>query len=265
MNPKTIDTIVKIVDTLKAQGWNVPPDVDAMARLQKLKKLRQSGAIKADVINRDEIEARLIAVISKNQRAQLNKLLELLGNPLQLYNVPNEFWENEGRKLQRDVEPILIDIYLQQAKLLMDEVHIGIDWGMVNVNAARWANKYTYDLVKGITNTTLKGLQETIPQFYEQGWNLGQLRTSLERWYSPARAEMIAITETTRAASEGERQLVSEIQKETGIELIAIWNTSNDDIVCDICGPRNDQPITDGMYPPAHVGCRCEVSHRLPE
>jgi len=120
MNPKTIDTIVKIVDTLKAQGWNVPPDVDAMARLQKLKKLRQSGAIKADVINRDEIEARLIAVISKNQRAQLNKLLELLGNPPQLYNVPNEFWENEGRKLQRDVEPILIDIYLQQAKLLMD-------------------------------------------------------------------------------------------------------------------------------------------------
>jgi hypothetical protein len=148
---------------------------------------------------------------------------------------------------------------------MMREVSIGVDWGLVNTNAVSWADKYTFDLVRGIGQTTMAGLQQTIPQFYEQGWNLGQLRTALERWYSPARAEMIAITETTRAATEGERQIVAEIERQSGIEMIPIWKTSKDERVCPICSPRDNKPIDDGMYPPAHPNCRCWITHRIKE
>ena len=39
--------------------------------------------------------------------------------------------------------------------------------------------------------------------------------------------------------------------------------TANDERVCPICSPRDNQVITDGIYPPAHPRCRCVVGYEL--
>ena len=52
-----------------------------------------------------------------------------------------------------------------------------------------------------------------------------------------------------------------------GIEMIEVWNTNNDELVCDICEPLNQKEKGDGWDesdgPPAHVRCRCWTNHEL--
>jgi len=81
--------------------------------------------------------------------------------------------------------------------------------------------------------------------------------------FGAERAEIIAITETTRAAVEGERGVIAELEQH-GIRMYPVWMTRNDELVCPICAPRNGKPIqpgneTNGEYPPAHPRCRCGV------
>jgi hypothetical protein len=84
------------------------------------------------------------------------------------------------------------------------------------------------------------------------------------RTFGPVRAEMISVTEITRAASQGEQQVAKELA-DAGINMIPIWQTNEDEIVCEICMPRNEQEITDNFYPPAHPRCRCWVNYKLPK
>lgn len=218
-----------------------------------------------DIINRDELERRLARVVGKDLRGELDKLLGLMGDPPDINRIPRDYWQNGWRSIQKDVEPILLDVYLTQAESLMGAVGIGIEWDLINRTASDWARSHTESLLKELFNRRYEHLNTTIPRFYEEGWNLGELRKELEHWYSPQRAEMIAITETTRAAVEGERAMVDELTKETGVAMIPIWQTANDERVCPICGPKHGKPITDGKFPPAHPNCRCWVTYEFPK
>ena len=215
------------------------------------------------ITNRAEIERNLARLIGRHQQAELRKLLNLLGDPPRIENVPPEYWENGWRSLQTQIEPELINIYMNQAEAMLGTISVGVDWTLINTTAANWASTYTFDLVRRLTETTRLGLQQTIPRFYADGWNLGQLRTTLSRWFSPIRAESIAITETTRAAVEGEKALVDLLQKESGLEMIPIWQTNMDERVCPLCGPRHGRPITDGKFPPIHPRDRCWVTYEF--
>lgn len=216
-----------------------------------------------DVLNREELERKLARIVGRDLRRELDRLLDYLGDPPDMRNIPHEYWQNGWRDIQRDVEPILVDIYLQQAEAIMGDVGIGIEWDMVNTTASNWARRHTEQTLSQLFNTRYEHLNESIPRFYEEGWNLGQLRTDLERWYSPVRAEMIAVTETTRAAVEGERAFVAELEKESGLRMVPIWQTAHDDITCLICKPKHGKEITDGKFPPAHPRCRCWVTYEF--
>lgn len=219
--------------------------------------------------DRNELERRLARVLSRGLRAEMGKLLDLLGDPPDLSRVPYEYWQTGWKDIQRDIEPILVDTFLAQAESLMGTVTIGADWGRFNVIAADWARTYTYDLVKDIEGTTRGALerllQKDIPGYFEEGLTSRELARRLEAQFGAVRAEMIAVTETTRAAVEGERAYVAELVKETGKEMIPIWLTSNDERVCPICNPRNEKPITGGDFPPAHPRCRCGVAWEWPK
>lgn len=218
-----------------------------------------------DIVNRAELERKLARVIGKQQQAEFRKLMNLLGDPPRIENVPHEYWENGWRSLQKEVEPVLLDIYMSQAEAMLGTISAGVDWTLINTTAANWASTYTYGLVRELTEKTRAGLQTIIPRFYQDGWDLGQLRKALSRWYSPVRADMIAITETTRAAVEGEKAVVDLLQSESGIVMIPIWQTNQDERVCPLCGPRHGKPITDGKFPPKHPRCRCGVNYEFPK
>ena len=218
-----------------------------------------------DILNRDELERRLARVLGRDLRKELNTLMGYLGDPPNMVNIPHDYWQNGWRDIQKDVEPILLDIFLQQAEGLMVEVGIGVDWDMINTNASSWSRNHTEGMLEDLFDKRYEHLNETIPRFYEEGWNLGQLQTDLEKWYSPVRAEMIAVTETTRAAVEGERAYAAQMEKEFGVAMVGTWHTANDERVCPICSPKHNQVITDGEYPPAHPRCRCWVTFDFPE
>ena len=225
-----------------------------------------------DIQNRDELEAQLARAVGGKFAKQRRELIALLGEPPNMANVPMAFWDNGGKELRSAITPILESIYMQQAMTVVDVAQIGFDWALVNTAAVEWVETYAFNLVKGITDTTARGagskIRQVVQQFYEEGLTMpeaiARMKQGLTGIYGPVRAEMIAITEVTRAAAEGEREAARLIEQESGVRMIPIWQTANDELVCPICGPRHNKEI-EGEYPPAHPRCRCWVTHELPK
>jgi hypothetical protein len=139
-----------------------------------------------------------------------------------------------------------------------------IDYTLTNVEAAKKARDYAYDLVKGINETTRKALQDAVSMFVETpGMTIGDLMALLP--FDEARAMQIAITETTRAYAEGQQMAGEALAEEfPDVRVTKTWFTNNDDRVCEICGPLEGVEVEigedfgDGISnPPAHVNCRC--------
>ena len=94
-----------------------------------------------------------------------------------------------------------------------------LNWGQINEAAVQWASEYAYGLVRQINDTTRSQLQAAISSFHATpGMTRGELERAIlegpggitdlvsgKRYYTAAeRAEMIAVTETTRSYSAGE-------------------------------------------------------------
>lgn len=219
-----------------------------------------------DFANRSDWEAQLARALARLQQRELKRLLDALGDPPDLNNLYPEFWNEFSTTMRGELIPTLEGIFLDSAEQLLGTTSIGVDWALINAQAARWAEQYSYDLVRGIAENTRAALQQKVSAYFRNGLTQQDLRASLQNLFGPVRAEMIAVTETTRASVNGELAIVREIEK-NGIAMIAVWNTNNDDFVCKICGPRNQRKKGDGWYtlPPAHPRCRCFISHEFME
>lgn len=219
-----------------------------------------------ELANRDEFERLLASRLARVNGQHRRELIELLGDPPDIGRIDAAFWTRASAELQAVIAPILEDVAIAAAEQLIAGLPIGVDWGLVNQQAADWAARYTFDLVRGLNDTTQRALSRAITRFYEQKQTMEQLRESIARILSPARAEAIAITEVTRATTEGRRQSVEDLRRQ-GIEMIEVWLTRNDELVCPICGPLHEKPRGEWgavSGPPAHVRCRCDVVHELP-
>lgn len=237
----------------------------------------------ADVPNRAAVEKELARIVARALGEQRKKVLELLGDPPNLDNLTKEAQEELSKILRASLGPQLQAIFLQQAQQMLEEQAIGVDWALVNQAAADWAGQYTFALVKDIDEKSRALLQQAVSTYYRDGQTLGQLEAALAQTYSsPVRAEMIATTETTRAAVQGEASVAAELA-DLGIAMVEIWVTENDAIVrkCPICWPahkkRRDESIDAEFYggrswgevhpdgPPGHPRCRCWTIHELPK
>lgn len=216
-------------------------------------------------LDRFEIERKLGRVLSREFQSELDKLMGYLGDPPDLNNVPRSYWQNGWKRIQNQVEPILVDSYIESALALAGGIGMGIDWDLVNTEASNWARTNLESLLQKIFQKNYEHVNELIPRYFEDGWTIKDLTRELERYYSPVRAEMIAVTETTRSVVQGEREAVWQMQKESGLRMIPIWLTAQDDRVCPICGPRHKQVIEGSNFPPAHPRCRCGVAYEYPK
>ena len=244
--------VKSILDRLEDSGVVLPGD------LRHWKAFRK----------RETLEAKLIRKVGIVQRAQLGHIMELLGDPPDVGNLSEEFWDSAGAELIAAIQPILIETQIEQAREILDDnPAIGVNWTAVNQNAIDWARKYTFDLVKGINATSRDLLQTSVSSYFEQQMTIGQLEGMLTSTFGPVRAEIISVTEITRAASQGEQVVLDQLH-EQGIEMEATWETNDDELVCDICGPldgiNTDEFDSDGQPqwgdlgpPPAHPRCRC--------
>jgi hypothetical protein len=220
--------------------------------------------------DRKELERKLAKVLSKDLRAELKKLLDMLGDPPDLTRVPDLYWQTGWKLIAKHVEPYLVEFFIQQALEALNGIGVSMDLAVINTNAVEWAANNSDKWLKEAFGHTYEGVSVLVPKAYEEGWTTAELAKALERYYSPVRAEMIAVTELTRAQVEGEKAVERWYFETYGSHLVPIWKTANDDKVCLICNPqppdlpRNEMPITDDFYPPAHPRCRCRLSY-LPE
>jgi len=155
---------------------------------------------------------------------------------------------------------------------------IDVDWRLVNEDARAFAKTYAYDLIKDINQTTIKGISSAIDQYIKGGGSFDDLMDSIrpllkteastariEAIFHVDRAEMVSVTEVTRAYAEGKingymasglahkrpsvappahprcRCDVRPEEKDDG-SWVWIWLTANDDLVCPICSPYITNP-----------------------
>lgn len=138
---------------------------------------------------------------------------------------------------------------------------IGVNWQLANEQAGNWAKLYTFELVKDINETTALWLGEKINGWVNDGKPLIDLQKELETVWSKNRAEMIAVTEVTRAYAQGSLKVYQGVP---GIEQVS-WRTAIND-VCPVCRPMHGERgnmagvFAAGLMIPAHVRCRCWVA-----
>ena len=198
-------------------------------------------------------------------REQKKRVLKRVPKGMPATVIWGPFWEDEMKRLHPAVRPTLQELAEQGAMATSESLGIGVDVGLVNLEALGWAHSYTFELITGINGTSQKVVEKALENFITTpGYTRGDFEEAIVNTFGEVRAEMIAVTETTRAYAEGNEIGADEIRR-AGIELNTIWLTNADDLVCDICAPLHNKKRGDGWtdLPPAHVNCRCGVVHEI--
>lgn len=128
------------------------------------------------------------------------------------------------------------------------------------------AMRSTSKLVAGISDTARDRLRTLIRQAYDEKTSqtgFAKLIRGEFATFSKQRAELIAVTEWNRAASQA--TLIG--YKKQGVQMKR-WYTAGDNRVCPVCDDNAAQfaiPIDDEFpsgddAPPAHPGCRCNLA-----
>jgi hypothetical protein len=220
-----------------------------------------------DLRNRNGLEGQIADGIEKEFgrfARQLSKLIPGLDSAADA--IPYEEWVAHSDKLNGVIAPLINNVYMQRSGEIIDALGFtSVDWGLVDTNAADWARRYAAELVRNISDTSRAKITQLIPQYFEQQWTQGQLTEQImgaNGSFSRTRAEMIARTEVTNAASQGAQQTAAELARQ-GIVMVPIWNTRHDEIVsrCPICAPRHGKVIENNEFPPGHPRCRCWVTY----
>lgn len=172
------------------------------------------------------------------------------------------FWDEEMDRMWAALSPLIMvilqDGVTEGIEGLPPNYQVLADFNLVNDEAINFATQYRFDLIKGITETTRRQVSQAITNWIREGSPLDSLMARLEPVFGAVRAEMIAVTETTRVYSQGNQMA----WESTGVVGGMVWETVADDLVCEICGPMNDTEIGIGdidAMPPAHPRCRCRT------
>ena len=143
------------------------------------------------------------------------------------------------------------------------------DWDDLVGDANRWSMDYTTQISQGIADNSNRIVSDIVRDARESGQSQAELARRLTWRFGRAHAEMVAITETTRADAEAATVLQNRLG-EMGVRTQRRWLTGEDEKVCAICAPFDHataeigQPFTatngrQAMNPPLHPRCRCQV------
>lgn len=205
---------------------------------------------------RRKFENSLAGTLAKLFLAQKKRLLAVISSN----SLDEAFWSKENTLIADSIFLFFRDVALDSVGAEIGELEaFGIDIAKANEAITRWAREYTFELVKGINTNTRKTIADSLTWYYSNpGTTIGELSDMLTPTFGPVRAEMISVTEVTRAYSQGVEVASNEL-KQLGIETEEVWETNDDELVCDICGPRDGKVKGDGWSdpPPAHPRCRC--------
>ena len=228
-------------------------------------------------------EGQLTNAFHRGLFAQQGRILALIndtqGRPTE--RQLNGLWQGEDARLWASVEDEILRLASEYG--VTATISTGSDlWQLVNEQVVDYAeNYYTSTAAANVgsipnLNQTSRGIVGRLVADWQRGVlpqsnvqdGLPQLIRELEMIFGTTRATTIGVTETTRIFS------MAEVAAARANEFITslMWETSLDEQVCPICGPRHGVVIgkeSDGFrvetddtvgYPPAHVRCRCRLT-----
>lgn len=177
----------------------------------------------------------------------------------------SNFWMDEEAALWSAIVAVYIEALTEGVQsgiaALPPELQPLVDVDRINEQILAQSAQFKNEVLSAIHGTTRERVEAVLSEW--DGDDLVVLVALLAPIFSEARADMIAITETTRAFQNGNMMA----WLATGYVSMHQWNTQNDERVCPICSPKDGKiyPIG-GEAPPAHPNCRCWVSPvtRLP-
>jgi len=182
------------------------------------------------------------------------------------------YWRAQDKKWRKAILPILeamanasLDELFELVKDLPEAPYIDPLILEGRQAVALWLDDYSFGLVKDINETSRQAIEDAIKQGHLiPGFTRQDMVDLLAPTFGPRRAEMIAVTETTRSYAEGQR-LAAEAMKQAGIETVAVWhlNRARPEYEGDECDDRDGLPETEwptDEFPPLHVNCECIVT-----
>lgn len=159
-----------------------------------------------------------------------------------------QFWREHAGLLQDELANALSQIARLGAQVGREELLtpvIRINWGLVNQQAVDWGQAHAAELVSQIEPTTRSAVREAVAEWTANGESLDGLTARIRALagpdgglaFSPARARLIAQTESTNAFAQGNQRA---------------WQAAD---------------VARAIYlPSAHPGCRCRVQPvKLPD
>lgn len=268
-------TIPEVIDELYRQAHKA-------AKIPRRDK-REPGRMekeRADV----EIYALFRRVFARQQRAAV-AWLEKEYPERKAMDLPPDWFEWDEDEIEELIRKLKL-AYKNGIKLFGATLpaELDFDFTLTNTRAAAIAQAYAYDLISkrtgGIAATTRDTLQRTISAFVETpGMTLGDVTRNLVSSFGEQRAQMIAITEVTRAYSEAAQAAAADLkEKYPDVRVTKTWFTAQvEALVCEeYCAPlegveiNEDETFEPGtnvfgeplLGPPAHPNCNCWLGHR---
>ena len=155
-----------------------------------------------------------------------------------------------------------------------DEAEKDLNMNMVpDQNAIDYIQKYTYENIKGMNEDIAGKLRQVMQRGFMDGSTVDEMKAEIKNVFDVGdnRAEMIARTETNRAANVGRLQGY----QKSGVKGNKVYSAHMDNRTSALCKRLNgqEQPLDDqfddpkgewkGMVPPAHVNCRSSWTFKL--
>lgn len=189
----------------------------------------------------DEAEQKLRMAIERQAIDDLEKALEkqrrdlLAKSPTSALEVSSRVTETSGSTTDALRRALIAstDLGVAVSVKQFENIGIGFDWTLAHADARDWANQYTGQLITQINDTTRRHVQQAVSQWITNGDPLPVLIKQLEATFGQRRAELIAVTEVTKAYAEGTVK---------GYKAAGYGETE----------PK--------QIPPAHPKCRCRVA-----
>ncbi|MCP4567970.1 MAG: phage portal protein [FCB group bacterium] len=142
-----------------------------------------------------------------------------------------------------------------------------VDQDALQAGIEDWADARADETVNELMGSTRRFIDRARRK-YEPGMTDDQTQELLRGAFGETRAQTISISEVSRGLTAGVLTLAA-LYAALGLETVVIWNTSQDELVCPICGPLNGKgpEIWAQEFPggpgTAHPRCRCFSTVRV--
>lgn len=160
---------------------------------------------------------------------------------------------------------------------VVGDIEMSFDAG--DPHAKAWIQEQALELAQGISETTRDEIRDLIDHAFDAGntdLDVDELTKRITNLIDDSeRADVIARTETMRAANQGQLEAWDQAEEQgllTGDEKKE-WIVTPDDRLCPICEPLDGEQVDrDGTFnvegeeidgPPAHPRCRCAMALAL--